>query len=241
MQLHVYFKIDGGLELPVHYRHILQAAIYRALTVEPSYAAELHDRRITKGERPFKFFTYSDLKGKYEILSDRICFIREVSFEVRSPKEEFILRLRDGLDRKGLILGRREISEVYTRISRTTIRSGQLRIRMKTPICVYSTDPVTHKTYFYTPEEQGFYDLVQSNFIRKYRAFSGGEPEELISLQPVYVHARDKIVTKYKNFYYSGWKGEYILSGPCEYLDFLFQTGIGAKNAQGFGMFEVMK
>ena len=35
--------------------------------------------------------------------------------------------------------------------------------------------------------------------------------------------------------------GEYELIGEPKYLDFLYQTGLGSKNAQGFGMFEVEK
>lgn len=48
-------------------------------------------------------------------------------------------------------------------------------------------------------------------------------------------------MTKYKGFYISGWLGEYELSGEAKYLDFLYQTGLGSKNAQGFGLFDVVE
>ena len=38
----------------------------------------------------------------------------------------------------------------------------------------------------------------------------------------------------------SGWYGEYYLVGKRKYLDFLYQTGLGSKNSQGFGMFDVI-
>ena len=50
---------------------------------------------------------------------------------------------------------------------------------------------------------------------------------------------KDKYLTKYKGFFINGWKGIYQLSGERKYLDFLYQTGLGAKNSQGFGMFDV--
>ncbi|MBQ8166545.1 MAG: CRISPR-associated endoribonuclease Cas6, partial [Lachnospiraceae bacterium] len=60
-----------------------------------------------------------------------------------------------------------------------------------------------------------------------------------VRLEPIKVTQKDKYVTKYKGIYVSGWKGIYQLSGEAKYLDFLYQTGLGAKNAQGFGMFEI--
>ena len=61
-----------------------------------------------------------------------------------------------------------------------------------------------------------------------------------MELLPVKVQDRDKCVTKYKGFYITGWCGEYVLKGERKYLDFLYQTGIGSKNAQGFGMFDIV-
>ena len=56
---------------------------------------------------------------------------------------------------------------------------------------------------------------------------------------PLKVGRRDKYVTKYKGFYLSAWLGEYQLTGPRKNLDFLYQTGLGCRNSQGFGMFEI--
>jgi CRISPR-associated endoribonuclease Cas6 len=64
-------------------------------------------------------------------------------------------------------------------------------------------------------------------------------PESNIELIPVQVTEKDKYVTRYKDFYMSGWNGDYILRGKRKYLDFLYQVGLGGKNAQGFGMFTI--
>ena len=96
----------------------------------------------------------------------------------------------------------------------------------------------TKKTYFYSPEEAAFPEQVNDNFVRKYTACYGIPPDSGIEIETVKVRRRDKYVTKYKEFYLSGWLGEYRLTGERKYLDFLYQTGLGSRNAQGFGMFE---
>ena len=52
---------------------------------------------------------------------------------------------------------------------------------------------------------------------------------------------KDKYVTKYNDFYITGWQGIYELSGKREYLEFLYYVGIGERNSQGFGMFEIIE
>ena len=39
----------------------------------------------------------------------------------------------------------------------------------------------------------------------------------------------------------TAYSGTYELFGERKYLDFLYQTGLGSKNSQGFGMFEIME
>ena len=61
-----------------------------------------------------------------------------------------------------------------------------------------------------------------------------------IKIQPIQISAKDKFVTKYKQSYITGWYGIYKLIGERKYLDFLYQVGLGGKNSQGFGMFELL-
>ena len=49
-----------------------------------------------------------------------------------------------------------------------------------------------------------------------------------------------KMVTRYQGILIIAWYGTYRLSGECKYLDFLYQIGLGAKNAKGFGMLEIL-
>jgi len=45
-------------------------------------------------------------------------------------------------------------------------------------------------------------------------------------------------VTVFKGTRITAWNGIYEIVCPPDYLKFLYDAGIGAKNSQGFGMFE---
>ncbi|MDO4324668.1 MAG: CRISPR-associated endoribonuclease Cas6 [bacterium] len=240
MQVIVQHKISGTLELPIHYHHILQAILFSGIRSNEEYSTFLHDEGFLRENRRFKMFTFSELSGKYEVVEKRIFFRDRVTFEVRSPDVRFIRILQDGFQKNGIAYGNHKIAEVRTILKDQTVEQEEAFIKMITPVCVYSTDPFTKKTFFYQPNDSSFGDQVEQNFMRKYEAYYGVKPESGISLQPVEVSYGDKCVTKYKNFYISGWKGIYRLSGERKYLDFLYQTGLGSKNSQGFGMFQLV-
>lgn len=141
--------------------------------------------------------------------------------------------------KEGLHYGEQYFPEVKLKLTDQTVEHELLEIQMLSPICLYSTDINTKKTYFYEPYEDAFADMVNDNFIRKYKACYGVVPESGISIESLGVSSRDKYVTRYKQFYLSGWMGSYKLSGRRKYLDFLYQTGLGSRNSQGFGMFEI--
>lgn len=240
MQLNVTIKLGRPLVLPINYQHILQAVIYNSLSRRNEYSTFVHDKGYAYEKRKFRMFTFSELEGKYEIREWKIIFRNSVRFEIRSPEVLFIQNLAQSFRETGIRFGENWYKDVAAEISDDAIEEEEIYIRMKTPICVYSTDLDTKKTYFYAPDEVMFYQMIIDNFVRKYQACYGVEPDEEIEIVPVEITGRDKFVTKYKNFYISGWRGVYRLSGKRKYLDFLYQTGLGSKNSQGFGMFEVI-
>lgn len=241
MQLIIRHAIPEQLELPLSYHHIIQAIIYKNLDNSFGYNYFLHDNGFLNGDRMFKMFTFGPLQGKYKIKDKRIVFFEEVVLEIRSPDSFMIRILAENLLKKGISYYEQHFSEVEVYISDETIEETEILVEMQSPICVYSTDMESKKTYFYAPEEMEFARAVSDNFNRKYTAYYGIEPMSDIELEPVRVTSKDKYVTKYKSFYISGWLGVYALRGERKYLDFLYQTGLGSKNAQGFGMFELLE
>lgn len=240
MQLRIRHKLREELVLPINYHHILQSMIYRNMESDKGYSSYVHDAGYRYCKRQFKLFTFSLLQGRYEIREKCIVFREEVSFEVRSP-DIFMLRiLEENIRKNGLTYGERHFSDIELSLLDRTVEQEVIAIKMESPVCVYSTDEYSGKTHFFMPKEEQFRQLVNDNFMRKYEACYGVKPESGIRIEAIHVTDKDKYVTRYKNFYISGWKGEYYLAGKRKYLDFLYQTGLGSKNSQGFGLFEIM-
>lgn len=240
MQLIIKHNIPDQLVLPINYHHIIQSMIYRNLENSHGYSAYLHNEGYSAGERSFKLFTFGLLQGKYEICEKKIIFRQSVRLEIRSVDSFMLKTLAENIRQQGLSYGEQHFDDIELRLSDVTVEQEEIKIKMVSPVSVYSTDIETGKTYFYAPEEEEFRKQISANFMRKYEACYGVKPTAGIQIEPVRVTPKDRYVTRYKSFYISGWWGEYVLSGERKYLDFLYQTGLGSKNAQGFGMFKVI-
>lgn len=241
MQLIIKHKLPRELVLPIHYHHILQSIIYHNLREDYGYSDFLHEKGYASEERQYRMFVFGLLQGRYEIVQKNIVFRNEVSFRVRSADNRMLRLLKENLERRGISYLQQHYEDLELELTDDDIREEKVRVRMASPLCVYSTDPETKKTYFYHPQEPEFAEQVNANFRRKYKAYTGLEPKSDIQIHPLRLRDKDKYVTKYKGFYISGWLGEYELSGEAKYLDFLYQTGLGSKNAQGFGLFDVVE
>lgn len=240
MQLHISHKLPEKLELPMQYHHIVQSIIYHNLEEEYGFSNFLHQEGYSADERNFRLFVFSLLKGKYEIRDKKIIFRNEISFQVRSADVRMLRIMMQNLSGHGIHYLGQHYDNVCLHLEDKVIQEDSIKIRMLSPLCVNSTDAVTRKTYFYHPEEEEFSEQIKANFRRKYKAYTGIEPSSDICFHLIKVASRDKYVTTYKNFHISGWFGEYELAGEPKYLDFLYQVGLGSRNSQGFGMFEIV-
>ena len=241
MQLMIEMKFDDKLVLPIGHHHILQSMIYHNLKSYPEYSRYLHDLGYSEKNRQFKMFTFGPLRGRYQIQNKEISFTDTIKIEIRSPEPKMIRILGESVRENGVTFGSNRSIWIRTKLDDKTVEQDKIHIRMLSPITVRSTDPLTKKTTFYNPDDPEFSSKLNDNFTRKYKAFYGVEPTGSISIEPVRITVRDRYVTKYQGFFIFGWLGDYVLTGERKYLDFLYQTGLGEKNAQGFGMFEIME
>lgn len=242
MQLEVSVSLQEPLVLPINYNHIIQSIIYRALSTMPDYSEFLHEYGYASGSRQYKMFQFSQLSGDYYIdrKNRKIVFRSYVTFEVRSPEPLLMNLLAMSLQYQGITFGSTVCRDVHLELYDYTVEETELLIRMKSPITVYSTEYDTGRTYYYSPDESEFYQKIDDNFKRKYEAFYGVRPFQSITLAYQGGELPRKLVTRYQGSYVNAWYGTYQLSGERKYLDFLYQTGLGSKNAQGFGMFEIL-
>lgn len=240
MQLIVKADLDEPLTLPVNYNHILQAVIYHGIGIMPEYSDFLHGYGFARGQRAYKMFQFSQLSGEYRVKDKQITFLSRVSFEVRSPEPFFIQLLYESILANGITFGSHVYTDVHPELFDYTVESDRLCICMKSPVTVYETNPGTGFAQYFRPDEQQFYAAVYDNFYRKYQAYYGVEPKSSIEMEPFDEGEFKKMVTSYKGTYITAWYGTFLLTGRRKYLDFLYQAGLGGKNSQGFGMFQIM-
>lgn len=240
MQLYVHIELDEPLVLPINYNHIIQAVIYRTLSVMPDYTDFLHNRGYSSGHRQYKMFQFSQLKGKYRIKEKSIIFYSFIELEIRSLEPLLIQLLDGGFRYCGITFGQKSYKNIRTKINDFTVEKDELIVKTVTPIVVYSTDSTTKYTVYYSPEDIEFYEEIQNNAYRKYQAYYGVEPDSYVEIKEASDMTAKKLVTKYQGSYIEAWYGNFILFGKRKYLDFLYQTGLGSKNSQGFGMFNII-
>jgi len=226
----VTFK-TSGISLPLSYQYGVQSLLYNILR------NDWHDAGMTYGNRTYKLFTFSSLRGNKTIADGKITFTNEVYLDIRGVRDDFcdalILALNSGT---ALTLLGQPLSVQSAKWNAPIIETNQLRIKMLSPVTVHRTDG--DRTYYYTPLDSDFSEQVNDNFRRKYTAYTDSEPVGDIKIVPLTIGTRDKYVTTFKDTHVTGWRGEYELHGRPEYLTFLYYCGLGARNSGGFGMFD---
>ena len=242
MQLYIRHTLNKPLVLPINYNYILQSALFKAMKNSTNINDFVHDSGFEYKNRTYKLFTFSMLSGRYKIEGKQIIFYDEVSFEVRSTESIILRSIKENLENNGITYMEQHYDVEIVRISDYEVELDEITIRMKTPICIHETyeEDGVSKTYYYSPFDEDFERRICENFENKYESYTMKKPDTKITIEPLEITKRDKVVTKYKGIYISAWKGVYKIKGKRKYLDFLYQVGLGEKNSQGFGMFDVI-
>ncbi len=241
MRIHVKWNADTPLELPLAYHRILQGVVYQSMRNAYDHSEFVHSEGYFYGRRNYRMFCFSHIFGKARVENQKIIFSGPLFFEISSPDTYLMQIIAQSIEENGLCFGKQKYDRVAVILSDTEIEAEAIKVRATSPIVVYSTDEVSKKTKYFTPWDSEFQPAVNQNFKRKYKAFYGVEPESGVRITPLLVKPQDKCVTKYKDIYITGYSGIYLLEGTRKYLNFLYQTGVGAKNSQGFGMIETVK
>ena len=243
MQLQIQLKLNEPLYLPLAYHGKLKGAIY-SLGRDPENddSPNLHDEGFQRGKREYRPFCYSLLNGPHKVDKENktITFFRHVSFEVRSIHEPWLSIVERNAAEQGVRLGEKVYGLEYMQRGFAAVFSNQISFTMASPVTVHRTDPKTRRTHFISPEDEAFRDLINGNFRRKYEAYIGRKPEGNVQIRCLDTEHLKKYSTLYEGFQIDAWMGKFSLQGDPEYLSFLYDTGIGARNPTGFGMMKVI-
>jgi len=228
-----------SLTLPINYHHEVQSLIYRLLRGDDVH---LHDEGA--GSRQYKLFTFSSLRGCHTAENKRITFEEMIYLDIRSVRNRLCNSIEATLKEApvpALALCGQPLTLRFLKTEERMIADSQLLIRMLSPLEVHAADETyRNHSHYYTPLDKDFSERINANFQRKWTAYTGNPPVGGIELTAANVSAKDKYVTTYKGIHITGWRGEYRLSGNPEHLHFLYHCGLGARNSDGFGMFEII-
>ncbi len=247
MRIRINFETsESKIVFPVHYNHILQGFIYSC--IDDDLAEFLHEKGYVYGKRRFKLFTFSRLMGScsFDRNNKKLVYNSSIYFIIASPLESFLESLVRNMLKGGEIKMNSQtlyVSSVEVLPLPDLNTTASVKIKMLSPITVYSTLTKTDgkkKTYYYNPYEREFAEQITENLRKKYVILRGNDEGFVFEIKPKNVKSRDEKIIIYKQTVIKGWMGTYTVKGSIDVLKTAYDTGIGSKNSQGFGMFEII-
>lgn len=243
MQIDITFSSGDAsrkVDLPIDYNYLVQGFIYHGISEE--LAAFLHDKGFEFEKRSFKMFTFSRLLGNCLVQNSRINFEGNIYLHVRSPVVRFVEELANSVLKSGeVVLGPHKLKVVGVNFPEAPKFGSEEQIRLLSAATVYSTlytGEGRKKTYYYSPYEAEFSELVTKNAKKKHAILHDKNIGARLTVVPLHMH---EIHARYQTTVVKGWLGTAILQGSKALIQTVYDTGLGSKNPQGFGMFDVVR
>jgi len=245
MKLKISLMSSSRFLIKMEYKSSLQAVIYSML--DEQLAKWLHNQGFTYEKRSFKLFCFTRFQEKYRFIKETEEFLypNEVSFLISSPVYEILEQTAQNfaLSTKLNIAGNEFVVSSIEVLPPEATDSGLIRINAVEPIEVHSTltkGDGTKKTYYYSPKEKEFSELINKNLQKKWESFFDEESPYHIKIEPVNMKYCRERVQNFKGKVIKGWTGHFWLSGDPVALQFALDTGIGSSNSAGYGFIEVV-
>ncbi len=237
MQIKLSLRPEKQLILPYNYFYQLQSSVYAMLG--QVYESDFwHDGGF--GDlKNYKGFCFSGLSGKHknDKENQKLLYDGPVYFEIRSAVFEFVDAFQRALEFHPFLKlfdTRLDVSDAA--LSNRHLQNGITHLQAVTPIVVHKTLSDRQHTHFFTPDENEFYIRICNNIKEKYYAVTGRESEEVL-IRPA--GEMKKTVTRYKDFLITGFTGPIDIKTDFKTAEFIYNTGLGEKNAEGFGFVEI--
>lgn len=240
MRIRLTFEFEGKMLLPLNYNHIIQASILNWIDDE-EYQKYIHDIGYTLEKRNYKLYVFSRMEGKFNIIKEtkQIEFDSGCALDISAIDEKLLMLIIQGTFKNNLRIGRNNVT-VKSITKREFEPERIMRVRTKSPITVYSTvkENDQTKTLYYTPYQEEFYEKIRLNIMHKYESYFGNKYDGDFEIKLLNEKSVKEKVIKYKNFVIKGYEGEFLIQGSSKIKELIYNTGLGSKNSQGFGMID---
>ncbi len=245
MKLKIILISDKKIKLPTGFSNYIQAIVYDFL--DRVSAQWLHEKGFKYEKRSFKLFTFSSLHEKPKYLKEKKQFIfpNEVSFTISSPVNWVLEQVA-----KNIVISEKvRIGSNITTVSTIEIiedydvTNKKLRVQTVNPIEVHSTlfkADGAKKTYYYSPAENEFQDLINKNLQKKWTAFYQEDCPYDLKISPVRIDLCKENRRTFKGIIIKGWTGHFWIEGDPVFLKFGLACGLGSRSSAGFGMVGVV-
>lgn len=229
-------RTQGSILLPLAYNELIQGILYSCWRDDMGF---VHDAELAD-THPFRPFVFSRLEGRSTAngKARTIQFNGLVSFEVRSMAEELVGACAEQLyQRQTIRLGAYDLDLVNLETRDRLLFPQRSRIRLRTPVVAHSKREGGGTDYF-SPTDADWLAIVQQNALRKAEGLGISADGGLQVL--AYTETLRKQVTRFKGTYVTGYLGDLLVSGDSSLIATLWCCGLGTKNSQGFGMFDIL-
>lgn len=231
--IQVTLQAEDNIRLPLSYQHILQSLLYSCW--RPMLPG-LHEKGIPSGERSMKLFCFGRIEGKYRIEAPQIVFAPPVSFEVRSAQDELVEIIAFQLrNHETLELGNNPVVLDHLEMRERQLFPDTAAIQMISPVTVHETTK-DGKTRYLHPEEAEWSSKLASNLQSKLKALKMDCSTDFsikADACPI------KQVARFKHTYITAYSGKFIIKTNPEAMRVLYYCGLGNRNSQGFGLFDI--
>ncbi|MEF3244798.1 MAG: CRISPR-associated endoribonuclease Cas6 [Caldisericaceae bacterium] len=246
MRIKIIFESQNqNLILPLHYNHLIQSLIYNVFSKE--VADKLHNEGYNFQKRIFKLFTFSRILEKGEKNSNTLKFKRNISFYFSSPFLDIVKDFgTSAFNSSKFTLLNQEIYVSGIEVVNRPLLSDRILIKMLSPVTIHSTlekADGSQKYYYYKPNEKEFSKLIEENAKKKFFIINQKDPTNLtLEIRPYKFSVKNNLsVVMFKNTPIEAYTGIFELKGSKELIETTYLAGLGDKNPEGFGMWEVWK
>lgn len=251
-------NIRGNI-LPINYQYPLSAAIYKILAKgDEAYAQFLHEEGYGKG---YKFFTFSDLKGKFRVREDRMYILDpKISFSAHFHLPEASQNFVEGLFKSEKIVIADKKSKTTFKVQSIISIENPLKRFDEREIIQVSVKPISaivtgpkndQGNYDYkTPDDAEFIPSLIYGWKNKIKDGFDAEAAEgavlMINVEYYRKPFRTRLIhIKDGRDDATSIRGSlnYKLSLTAErrFIDLVLNAGIGVEGSQGMGCLEVVE
>lgn len=195
------------------------------------------DKEKLKVNKPFTFalrFPQFVIEGNKILCGDHF------SLTFSTDEQTLITAFYNGLKRKQkIIIGNNSPItfnlEQINLLPLKRIQTNKALFRTISPVLVNKKG---NNLNYLSPEEHDFSEAFKFIIAEQARQFQIPCTESKIEFE---IHKSKKLPLTHYNQTMTSWLGEFTLEAPLNILQLVYDTGIGVRRSQGFGMLEILK